>query len=207
MVSRNSILGCSLLLSAACAQLSSTPAVPVAEGLRFRLLPPAVFGQRVLLTQLVTMQVNGTDRDLLVYTRITGDVLTVVGSLPNGGVRLFSLVFDGTALQVDDGEQIFSGMDPALLLADMQLALWPLPSVAAALSARDGCFENGECQLTESGDRLQRNLSRHGDDVISIQYGGVPHQDFQTQYQHHQRNYRVRIETLAVDYLPEPASP
>lgn len=207
IVCSKTILCCAMLLSTACAQLDTPPAVPVAEGLMFRLLPPAAFGQRVLLTQLVTLQFDDTSRDLLFHTEITGDTLTIVGTLPNGGVRLFSLVFDGATLQLDGSEEILSGIDPAYVLADMQIALWPLHSVSAGLSAADNCLQTGECVLTESSDQLQRSLSRDGDDVISIRYGGIPHQDFITQYRHRQRNYRVQIETLAADYLPEPANP
>jgi hypothetical protein len=189
-----------LLLSGACAHIDDAGQVRIADRLVFDLLPPASFGESLVLTQAATIEFGDEHRELLFYTEISADNISVVGTLPNG-TRLFSIIYDGQMIRSEGPADLFNSITPEYFLADLQLAQWPFAEVAADLAAANPCFADGSCIVSETTDHLQRNLNREGQPVISIHYGSLPHYQDSTLYEHFERGYRLQIETLDVQKL------
>jgi hypothetical protein len=82
-------------------------------------------------------------RTLTLGTAIQVDAagLKVVG-LTATGQRLFTVSWDGNAVSAQKSAFVPAEVDPARVLADVQLALWPLASVQAA-------FRAGGLEVTE----------------------------------------------------------
>jgi hypothetical protein len=185
-----------------CAHTSGEHQVYIAEALVFDLLPPASFGESLVLTQAATIEFGAELHELLFYTEITPKSIALVGALPNG-TRLFSITYDGQTIQSDGNQDLLGRITPAYFLADLQLAQWPLAEIAKALAGANSCFANGSCVISETADHLQRSLSREGKTVVSIRYGAVPHYQSSTSYEHHERGYNLQVETLEVQALAE----
>ncbi|MES2626116.1 MAG: DUF3261 domain-containing protein [Pseudomonadota bacterium] len=194
---KHALIGVFILLLCACAHTGSSTQVRVADAIALDLMPPASFGQSLVLTQLALIEFGEEQYELLFYTEISPTKITIVGTLPNG-TRLFSIVYDGLVIQSDGSEQLLSRITPEYFLADLQLTQWPLEAVANSLALTNTCFMTGSCEITESTDHLQRNISRNGNAVISIQYDSVPHYQNSTSYEHHERGYHLNVETLEV---------
>jgi hypothetical protein len=186
-----------ILLLSACAVTGGRDQVRIANTIVFNLLTPASFGESVLLTQAATIGFGNEQRELLFYTEITPASISIVGTLPNG-TRLFNINYDGQVVSSDGPRDLLSSITPEYFLADLQLSQWPLEQVESSLAAANPCFANGSCTLTETADHLQRNLTRDGSAVISIQYGAAEHYRDSTSYIHHERGYRLQVETLEV---------
>lgn len=202
----------SLLILASCANIGRDDAgrddagrdnaVPVANGLVFNLLPPASFGQHLILTQVVTIGYQRQEQQLLFYSEVSASAIDIAGLLPDG-TRLFSIRYDGVSLQSEGSTDILQRLDPRYLLADMQIALWPLTEVRSSFAASNVCFATGSCELVETGDQLTRTLSKDGNVVVAVHYSGVPHHGAMTNYQHRGRSYGLRIETVDVELLEQ----
>ena len=189
-----------LLVLSACASTATTDQVRIANAIVFNLLPPASFGESVLLTQAATIEFGSGEADLVFYTAISPAGISIVGALPNG-TRLFNISYDGQTIASDGPQELLSSITPEYFLADLQFSQWPLEQVESSLAAANPCFANGSCILSETTDHLQRNLTRDGLAVISIQYDAVPHYRNSTSYIHHERGYRLQVETLEVATL------
>ncbi len=174
--------------------------VNIARGLVFGLLPPAGFGQSLVLTQAATLEFGDEQHDLLFYTEITPQNISLVGTLPNG-TRLFSIIYDGQTVRSDGNQDLLARLAPEYFLADLQLAQWPFADLAQTLAASNPCFRSGACVIFESADQLQRALSRDGEIIIDIRYGNNIHHEGSTNYQHRERGYRLQVETLDVQGL------
>lgn len=191
-----------VLLLSACAHTGSGNQVRIANALVFDLLPPASFGASLVLTQAATIGFGDEQHELLFYTEISPESISMVGTLPNG-TRLFSIIYDGQTITSDGARDLLSRITPEYFLADLQLAQWPLAEVANDLAAANRCFALGSCVISETADHLQRNLNRDGQPVISIQYDAIVHYQNSTSYEHNERGYRLQIETLDVTTLKE----
>ena len=189
-----------LFMLSACVHTATPSQVRIADALVFDLLPPSGFGQNLLLTQAATVWFGDERHELLFYTEITADTVTIVGTLP-GGARLFSIVYDGQTIKSEGYQELLRTVTPEYLLADLQISLWPLADVASSFAAANNCFQTDHCVFEETTDQLQRSLTRDDERVINIRYTGLPHVEFSMQYEHLERAYRLQIETLAVDVL------
>ncbi len=194
------IIICLVLILNGCAHNSTDNQVFLTDALVFNLLPPDTFGQNLLLTQAVTVWFEEKLYDLLFYTEISAKAITIVGSLP-GGIRLFSIVYDGQTIQSEGYMEVITRIKPEYFLADLQIAQWPFAEVSGSFAASNVCFKQGSCVLNETADHMQRSVSKDGKVMISIKYDGLPHYQHTTQYEHHLRHYRLRVETLAVEIL------
>jgi hypothetical protein len=189
-----------ILMLGACAHTADVTQVRIADGLVFELLPPVSFGESLMLTQAAAIEFGNEQSELLFYTEITAEKISIVGALPNG-TRLFSILYDGQTILSDGNQELLSRITPAYFLADLQLAQWPLEIISNGLAGTNPCFMLGSCVLSESVDHLQRSLIRDGKDVVNIQYEGIPHYRNSTAYEHKERGYRLHIETLEVQTL------
>jgi uncharacterized protein DUF3261 len=180
-----------------CVHTSGVSSVNIADELVFDLLPPASFGASLLLTQAATLEFGDESHELLFYTEVTQEHISLVGVLPNG-TRLFSIIYDGHVIESDGNQDLLGKIAPQYFLADLQLAQWPFMQVAATLAGSNACFGSGECEFAESLDHLQRSLRRDGQTIIDVQYQEFPHYQGSTVYQHRERAYRLQVETLEI---------
>jgi hypothetical protein len=186
----------------ACAVTGGANQVRITNSIVFDLLPPASFGASLLLTQVATIEFGRGQRELLFYTEISPANIAIVGSLPNG-TRVFNINYDGQIITSEGPRDLLSSITPEYFLADLQLAQWPLAQVESSLAAANPCFANGTCVINETADHLQRSLTREGLALISVQYDAAEHYRNSTSYIHHERGYRLQVETVEVAILPQ----
>jgi len=144
------------VLLAACA---STPPAPARLGLR---LAPAALGESISVQQQLTVERAGTTNDLVAALEVDPQQVSLVGLAL--GMRVLSLGFDGRELTEWRHPMLPAQVRAADVLEDLQLTLWPVEAIAAALPAGWKIEEQG----------LQRTLSRDGEVVATIRYSGMP---------------------------------
>ena len=95
------------------------------------------------------------------------------------GQRVFTATYDGRAVTAERGAFVPADIEPERVLADMQLALWPLPALREALGERYEVAEPfaGVRRLKRSG-RLIAEVHYAGDDpwsgrlwLVSFEHG------------------------------------
>lgn len=95
-------------------------------------LPPQTLGDSITARQQVTIRFDGSERSMQVALKVAPDELTLIG-LTAIGQRLFTLSWDGRQAQLSSTLDSIAAIDPQRILADLQLAYWPLPALRAAL--------------------------------------------------------------------------
>lgn len=187
-----------------CASTGADDLVQVGGGIAFRLLAPANLGEQVILTQVVTLSYGAESQQLLFFSEVNAEAVNIAGLLPDG-TRLFSISYDGASLLSEGNSEVLTRLDPPYLLADMQMALWPLAAVRSSLDTANACFAAGTCQLLETADQRQRTLSRNGNVIIDIRYQDLPAYRATLAYEHRARGYSLQIETVDVEPSALPA--
>ncbi len=136
----------------ACASMDA-PATPAADAARFPMLTPASFGRSAQLDQVLHAAYGDQEASIQCLVTITPQRISMVG-LTALGQRIFTLEYDGTALQAERASFAPDRVQPQRILADLQLALWPLDALQAATAA-------GPWRVTEPRPGLRR-LRREG---------------------------------------------
>ncbi len=170
------------------------------DDLAFTLLQPASFGQELSLTQLVEYQYEDSSRELLVQSEITNEKVVLVG-LTTSGTRIFNITFDGDTITGEGYHLLTNNFQIQYMLADIQLALWPLEKIHQHLSQTSDCYKMGHCRLIESDDHLQRKLTSSGKDIFTIKYRSIPHYQSEIIFNNKLRNYYLTITLLAMEQL------
>jgi uncharacterized protein DUF3261 len=98
------------------------------------LAPPGAVGARSA-AQVIRAAYGARTVTLRTSIQVNDAGLEVVGVTATGQ-RLFTARYDGTKISADKSPFVPASLDPARVLADMQLALWPLPAVQAAFRER-----------------------------------------------------------------------
>lgn len=101
-----------------------------------RPLGPAALGRSVEARQQVTVHYRGKTRSLQIALRVVPDNLTLVG-LSAMGQRVFTLGWNGQAIERGQGLDAGKRVPAKRILADLELAYWPLPALRKALTRRD----------------------------------------------------------------------
>lgn len=129
------------LLAAACthappaAKPAPAPAtVPPALAAPPPLAPPGAAGPRAA-AQVIRAAYGARTVTLRTSIQTTDAGLEVVGVTATGQ-RLFTARYDGKDITADKSPFVPENLDPARVLADMQLALWPLAAVQTAFGER-----------------------------------------------------------------------
>ncbi|MES1954805.1 hypothetical protein SAHY_09483 [Salinisphaera hydrothermalis EPR70] len=150
-------------------------------------LGPAALGQSVEARQQVTVHYRGHTRSLQVALRVVPDDLTLVG-LSAMGQRVFTLGWNGHAIERGRGLKSAKRIPAKRILADLELAYWPLPALRQALTDPD-------VHLQQLGNT--RTLWR-GDTLLWIAYraSGDPWHSRLTIYDV-RLGYRLDVEPLA----------
>lgn len=117
-------------------------------------LPPDSLSQTTQARQQVTAHRNGQSRSLQVAIKATPQRLTLIG-LSALGQRLFTLVWDGQQVTLTgDALDRLGGLDPYWILADLQMAYWPLAPLRAALPPDLRLQQIGTARTLWRGDKL-----------------------------------------------------
>lgn len=95
-------------------------------------LAPHTLGRSLTVRQSVTASFDGEKRRLQVALKVAPDNLALIG-LTAVGRRLFTLSWKAGQVRLESTVDPMDTIDPARILADLQLAYWPLPVLRDAL--------------------------------------------------------------------------
>lgn len=93
---------------------------------------PSALERSIEVRQQITAHFDGKTRTLQVALRVTPKKLSMVG-LTAIGQRLFTLSWNGQVAHVKSLITNLQKLPPKRVLADLELAYWPLPSLRGAL--------------------------------------------------------------------------
>lgn len=95
-------------------------------------LAPRTLGESVTVRQQVTAHFDDNVRRMQVALSVTPNDLSLIG-LTAIGQRLFTLSWRNGQAHMHSHIKTLSQLEPARILADLQLAYWPLPALRRAL--------------------------------------------------------------------------
>jgi hypothetical protein len=157
---RSLVILSSVLLLGACAHTAkrAEPAPHV------QLAPPAALTPRSA-SQVIHAAYGARTMILRTAIQLDASGLKVVGVTATGQ-RLFTASWDGTTISADKSRFVPEDLDPQRVLADVQLALWPLAAVQQAFAA--GGFDVSEpfpgVRRLRRGDKLLAEVHYTGTD-------------------------------------------
>jgi len=151
----------SALVSAGCA---STPA-PSHDTPTLR-LAPALLGRTLNLQQHLTLQAPGRDQQLDVL--LEADPRHVQLGVVAMGQVAARLDWDGTTLTESKASWWPEQVSGARILSDLQLTLWPLDAIQAALPAGWRLAEDGNVRTLVQGDDVVTVITRLSPLVVEL---------------------------------------
>jgi hypothetical protein len=161
-MSRRLLTGSLLALALAGCQRPESTQVYVAPGVPFRLCPPEA-GPDLAVNQEVVFQFpDGRRETALAAIENKGGVLDLVASTPLGQT-LMVIRARGGAATVDTRIPIPGDLDPKVLAALVEFALWPADSVRAGLGPGLRLVEDGPRRSLVRKDRVVWTVTRDGD--------------------------------------------
>ncbi len=155
----------------------------------FPVLAPATLGAAHSARQLLHAAFGEHDLAFQCVIDARPDAFTVVG-LDALGQRWFSLHHDGRALETRLGPQAPQQLDPRRVLADLQLALWPLAALQQALAG-------SAWQVSEPAPATRR-LRRDGRLVAEVHYAGTDPWQGQLWLSNFQTGYTLSVESRSL---------
>jgi hypothetical protein len=119
-----------------------------------RPLPPSTLGRAVTVRQQITAHFHDHVRSLQVVLKVAPDDLTLIGLSPIGQ-RLFTLGWHGGQPSVKSQIKDLQHLPARRILADLELASWPLDALRTALTDPEMRLEElGDTRALWQGDRL-----------------------------------------------------
>ena len=184
----------------ACTQDVAPPVkqVNIAHNVKFSLLPPESFKQSLSVLQSLEVQYEKKTRHKLAQLEITPNKMTFVSLTPMGN-RLFTMLWTG---QNFSDEYLLKNIkdewpfpfEPKLILADVQLALWPNIPTQNGIKIRETALPNMSREI------LRSDLKEYP--IMRITYETRPFWQGLIVIEHLERNYQLSIETLQINRLP-----
>lgn len=163
-------------------------------------LSPDSFGGSVNLVQSARIQIGGGTTELLMVAEIDDRRIVITGLLPNG-TRIFTLEYDGENLSSEGGFDPGAVIQADYMLADFQLALWPLALLQEHYAAHGECFASGACRLVETNSGLRREITVDGHPEATVTYSALPRTSGTLVIDHRSRGYTIEITTLEENEL------
>lgn len=174
------------LLLAGCASFSTVDARQVAIGNStvLQLLAPTEELSERVLTQLVTFRYGTHQDSLLITIEFVDKDLTAVAITPHG-IPVFELTYTQAGLLNVEKYIELEAVDPRFIVADLQLSLWPLSMLNAAI-------DNGEVHenIAANGEK-KRWVSLQDEVILDIDY-----QSDSLVFTHHQRGYQITVKNI-----------
>jgi hypothetical protein len=165
------------LLLAAC---QTAERVPARLGLK---LAPNALGTSVSVQQHLKVERGGRIDELDAALEVDDQHVRLVGLA--FGQRVLTLDYDGVSLKVWRHLMLPSQVKGDDVLEDVQLALWPLESIRAALPAG--------WQVSDEG--LERHLTLNGEPVMRITYSAMPRWTGTIVLDNQRYKYRLTIQS------------
>lgn len=193
-----------LLAIGACSQIQPSTETN-ADAINFhawwQALPPASFARQVQLEQVISGRFGEKEFQLQAALEVDQQHFVLV-ALSAFGHRVLTISYtandnaqaDKNSTQNSSGYQIESSpfvpgsWDGRYLLADLQLALWPLEPLQQAL-------QQSVFQLSESDDQLKRQLWQNDQLILEIRYASPQHLDNTLRLSNLQHHYELDIST------------
>ncbi|WP_317930846.1 DUF3261 domain-containing protein [Halioxenophilus sp. WMMB6] len=171
-----------LALLSACSLLRPKPHVQP----WLSVLPPASLQQQLWALQKVSGERQGDSFVLLFQVEVDATQMALVGSAVSG-TTLFSVHYQDGEISAERSPFLPAVLDPAFVLADFQLAYWPLPAVAAALAGTP-------YRVEQAGDT--RQLWQADELLASVHYSSADPWQGPVQFDNKHWGYQYQIETL-----------
>ncbi len=114
------------------------------------------------VTQEVHVGAGGRDDMLIASVEADAAGLRFAGLTPLGQ-KILVVAYDNREVHAELAPGVDKRLDPALLLALLQLALWPEPAVAAGLAPPLRLGEQGTRREVRDGDRVLLAIERKGE--------------------------------------------
>jgi hypothetical protein len=147
----------------AAVQAAPRPAVVyVAPGVPFRLCPPESGPDLAVTQEVVFTFPDGRRETTLATLQNRGGVFDLVASTPLGQT-LFVIRLQGGKASVDARIKVPGDLDPRVLPALVQFALWPAEAVRAALGPGTSLAEAGPVRTLLRKDQPVWTVTREGD--------------------------------------------
>lgn len=176
--------GCQLLTQKQ-SNISAAPYLP--------LLSSASLGQSIAAVQRFSGTYNGQQYVMLFQVEVEANRLAMVASTVSGST-LFSFVDQRGEQSSTVSALLPSQTSPRFVVADFQLAFWPLQVIEQALEHSDY-----HIKLLDHG----RQLWRAGELTATIRYSHSDPWQGQVNFEHHLSGYQYKVETLSVDNLSQ----
>ena len=151
-----------ILIGCASKPIKQPNQVEVAQGTFVTLPQPEQYGSDLSLSQLISVEFQGTKQQLPVQLQLTGNDLVLAG-FASWGSRLLSLDYDGLTLDT----YVMAGLadtlpPPEQVLFNVMITLWPL-------NAWQSSLDSINWQLSENGNhRILRDES--GNIILDARY-------------------------------------
>jgi hypothetical protein len=137
------------------------PVVYVAPGVPFRLCPPEAGPDLSVTQEVVFTFPDGRRETALANLENRGGVFDLVASTPLGQT-LFVIRLKGREATVEARIKVPGDMDPRVLPALVEFALWPAEAVRAALGPGAGLAEDGPVRTLLRKDKPVWTVTREG---------------------------------------------
>jgi hypothetical protein len=168
--------------------LSVPDEVSVAQAITLRLPGPMEVETGLSATQILSGRYEGETFDLQLNLEWRDDAIVVV-AFNLFGSTLFTMSYDGRSITTVGSSLVLRGLDTNYVLADIMLTYLSSDVLAAHL------FGPG-LQIVEAP--LERTIRRDGEAVIRIRYDDASRWNGNVQFDHLERGYGYRIETVQV---------
>ena len=163
---------------------SMPPALPGRLDLK---LAPAALGTSIAVQQHLKVEREGRTDDLDAALEIDGEHIELVGLAL--GQRVLTLNYNGKELTSWRHALLPSQVRAEDVLEDLQLTLWPVEAIRAALPPGWRIEEDG----------LHRSLYQGDEQVAAITYSGMPRWSGKTVLENRRYRYRLTVLSVATD--------
>lgn len=187
----NAIIAVCLLVLLSGCQLLVKPQPDSSVKPYLPLLSAASLGQSIAAVQRFRGTYNGQQHVMLFQVEVEPNRLAMVASTASGST-LFSFVDQQGKQSSTVSVLLPSQTNPRFVVADFQLAFWPLKTIEQALSASAYHIKPTD---------LGRQLWRADELIATIRYSHLDPWQGQVSFEHHSNGYRYQVETLSVDNL------
>ena len=157
------IAAATLAMLAACASAPSRTAPREAPQLR---LAPALLGHPLNLQQHLTLQAPGREQQLDVL--LEADAQHVQLAVVAMGQVAARLDWDGTTLTQERAPWLPQAVSGARILSDLQLTLWPVAAIQAALPAGWVLAESGNVRTLSQDGEVVTVITRTAPAVVEL---------------------------------------
>ena len=130
-------------------------------------LAPALLGHPLELQQHLTLQAPGHDQQLDVL--LEADAQHVQLGVVAMGQVAARLAWDGTTLTEERAPWWPQAVSGARILSDLQLTLWPVAAIQAALPAGWSLSESGDVRTLRQDGEVVTLITRTGPQVVELE--------------------------------------